>query len=350
MNVPVDRSTDDLLAAIGCRLSKLRRVEHRIDLSLVRSCLVVSALWHSPERCPICSEVLLLTHLDLLLSLVSLSHLDLLHLVSSHAIGDLLAVLRLTWVLLLAVGPLVLITVASSHTVATLMASIGVVRSGAIVVVAATWVLMTDDPVQRHSSSRSDIGSISIVLLWPVALTHRTSTAHHATNPVATSLLIHLVTTLQLVHEETEGGDQLDQVRVLRAHDVHLVLLIGFLVDLLFEVQAAGLLGLDEGDEEVPPLEENLRGCLLGRSGRLTISEAHESHASICEDLGVVHVAELGEEVRQLLLGRRRVHILDDQVHVHHGLLPLVGLLGDLLLALVFRLELADVDATLDLV
>lgn len=50
--------------------------------------------------------------------------------------------------------------------------------------------------------------------------------------------------------------------------------------------------------------------------------------------LDVVDVAELSEEVFKLLLGGRRVHVLDDQVHVHHGLLPLVSLLGDLLLPL----------------
>lgn len=263
MNVLVDGSTDDLLAAVGCRLSKLRRVEHRIDLSLIHSCLVPSRR-HGPERCPIASEALV--HLDLLLSLVRLSHLDLLHLVRSHTIGHLAASGVLLLALVLAVGPVVLVAV-PSHTVTSLMASIGVVRPWAIVVVATAWVLVANYAVEGHASGGSDLSSIAIVLLWPTALPHRAPTAHHATDPVATSLLVHLITTLQLVHEEAEGGDQLDQVSVLGTHDVHLMLLIGFLVDLLLEVQATRLLGLDKGYEKVSPLKENLRGCLLGRAG-----------------------------------------------------------------------------------
>ena len=49
------------------------------------------------------------------------------------------------------------------------------------------------------------------------------------------------------------------------------------------------------------------------------------------------------------MLGARAVHVLDDQVHVHHGLLPLIGLLGDLLHALLFGLGFADDDPALDL-
>lgn len=112
------------------------------------------------------------------------------------------------------------------------------------------------------------------------------------------------------------------------------MLLISLLVNFLLEVQSTGLFGLHEVDKQVPPFEENLCGSLLGGSGRFTVSEAHKGHGGISMQLDVVDVAELSEEVFKLLLGGRRVHVLDDQVHVHHGLLPLVSLLGDLLLPL----------------
>ena len=49
------------------------------------------------------------------------------------------------------------------------------------------------------------------------------------------------------------------------------------------------------------------------------------------------------------MLGRRWVYVFNDEVHVHHGLLPLVGLLGDLLLPLLFAFGLADENPALDL-
>ena len=66
--------------------------------------------------------------------------------------------------------------------------------------------------------------------------------------------------------------------------------------------------------------------------------------------LDVVDVAELGEEIGHFLLCRRGVHVLHDEVHVHHRLLPLISLFGHLLLPLLLALEFADVQAALELI
>lgn len=48
-----------------------------------------------------------------------------------------------------------------------------------------------------------------------------------------------------------------------------------------------------------------------------------------------------------LLLCCRGLYILDDEVHVHHRLFPLVSLLGDFLLSLLLGLGLTDDNASL---
>mmetsp|Transcript_10141 Transcript_10141/g.13769 ORF Transcript_10141/g.13769 Transcript_10141/m.13769 type:complete len:143 (-) Transcript_10141:1302-1730(-) len=71
-----------------------------------------------------------------------------------------------------------------------------------------------------------------------------------------TSLLA--ATNLQLVHEEAKRRDQLEQVLILATHNVHLVLLVSLLVDLLLEVESSRLLRLHESNEEVAALKEDL--------------------------------------------------------------------------------------------
>ena len=181
------------------------------------------------------------------------------------------------------------------------------------------------------------IGALALLVALAVALVHGASTTLLTTN-------------LQLVHQQAKRGDQLDQIGIFGAHDVHLVLLVGFLVDLLLKVEPASLPWLDKGNIKVATFEEDLCRSLLCSSSRLTIGEADESHGSLVEQLDIVHVAKLQEELTKLFFARGRIDVLYNEVHVHHRLLPLIGRACNFKLALLFRLGLADVDTPRDIV
>ena len=136
---------------------------------------------------------------------------------------------------------------------------------------------------------------------------------------------------------------------VLGAHLMHLVLFVGLLVHLLFKVEHASFLGLHKSGIQMTTLVENLTDCLLRSTRRLSISEAHKGHACLRHHLHVVDVAKLREEVSELVLGGRRLNILDDQIQEHHRLFPLIGLFGDLNLPLLLGLGLTDEQASLQL-
>ena len=128
------------------------------------------------------------------------------------------------------------------------------------------------------------------------------------------------------------------------------MLLVRLLVNFLLKMQPARLPRLHKRNEKVPALEEDLGRGLLGCPSRLAVSEADKGHGGILVHLDVVDVAELREEVCQLLLCRGGVNVLHYQVHVHHRLLPLIGLFGHLLLPLLLALEFANVQAALQLI
>lgn len=110
------------------------------------------------------------------------------------------------------------------------------------VAVGSAVVLTTTpyDAVEGHTTiaSRCSAASVLVVLTTTsitVVLPHSYRTTAHTASAV---LMIcgHLIANLQLTHEKAERGDQLNQVSVFRAHDMHLVLFIGLLVYLLLEV------------------------------------------------------------------------------------------------------------------
>ena len=236
MHVLVDGSADNLLAGIGRRLSELLRVKHAVDLLLVHLRLLEGSLL----------LLLLLRLLALHLHRHRLSHLlvlVLVHLVVASLVANLLRLsrcLRLSLVahLLVVVDTLVgyLAVLLMAVTIATAVPLAGVL---------AVLDLVADDPIKR--------------LLAHVAVTLLPSHGYRV-HPAR------LIAALQLIHQEAQRGDQLDQIRILGPHDVHLVLLVGLLVHLLFEVKTSGLSWLRKGHVEMPALEEDLGGGLLGSS------------------------------------------------------------------------------------
>lgn len=75
---------------------------------------------------------------------------------------------------------------------------------------------------------------------------------------------LHVVPLADLSHDHSERSNQGDEVLVLGAENVHLVLLVSLLVHLLLEVEPSLLLGLTEVGVEVTAFEETIIGCLLG--------------------------------------------------------------------------------------
>ena len=115
-------------------------------------------------------------------------------------------------------------------------------------------IAITNEPIHRHGAIRRRSHVIGHGLL-----PHATSTM------VTTALCVsNLATHLQLVHQQAKRGDQLDQISIFRAQNVHLVLFIGLFVNLLFKMQSASLSWLHKGYEKVSTFEQDLRCCLLG--------------------------------------------------------------------------------------
>ena len=129
-----------------------------------------------------------------------------------------------------------------------------VVMASAVGVVAIVWsmtvparvavgsavVLTTPyNTVERHTTIVSRCGASSVLVVLAstsiTVLSHTHRTAAHTASAV---LMIcgHLIANLQLTHQKAKRGDQLNQVGVLRAHDMHLVLFISLLVYLLLKM------------------------------------------------------------------------------------------------------------------
>ena len=74
----------------------------------------------------------------------------------------------------------------------------------------------------------------------------------HLANPSAWLLI---VTNLQLVHQEAKTRDQCDQICISATDHLHLMLGVGFLVNFLLKLEAAGLTRFHVGDIEAASLE-----------------------------------------------------------------------------------------------
>ena len=81
----------------------------------------------------------------------------------------------------------------------------------------------------------------------------------HVVAPLPIMVAVHA----QLVHDDAKRSDQLEEIVVLGAHDVELVLLVSLLVHLLFIVEPPLLFGLTVVCIERATFEEHLRGGLL---------------------------------------------------------------------------------------
>lgn len=270
----IDCSAYNFLTRISRRLHELLRVEHLIDLLGVGDLSAVG-------------EALFCARLSVLLPVVHRCHLLLClqvgscggmwHLVWSRMHRHLRLLTRCLGLMTLAMHPPLLIAVGVSA-------------------ITTSHLTIASTVVQRlaglHATHR--VSSLSLLVVLAVVSTN----CGHGRYPAL------LATNLQLVHEQSERGDELDEVSVFGTHDVHLVFLIRFLVNLLLEVKATSFLRLDERHEQVPTFEEDLRCCLLCGASRLSVGEADEGHGRFAHQLYVVDVAELEEELSQLLFSR----------------------------------------------
>ena len=89
--------------------------------------------------------------------------------------------------------------------------------------------------------------------------------------------------------------------------------------------------------------EHELTAGLLGLSSTFPVLERHEARHRLWQHLDAVHLAELREEVPDLIFSGTLINIFYDQAQFLHGLFELVSLLLQFFLSLLLRLELGNI-------
>ena len=170
-----------------------------------------------------------------------------------------------------------------------------------------------------------------LVVLLRLSLPHlrakRTTSLRHTA-----MLFLHrtLSRVRKLAHKHSKGSNQRNEVLILGTQYRHLVPFESFLVHFLLLLKLASFARFNVGDEQIAIFEGNLRAGEFGSTSSLTIFETHESHLTVRVEFHIRNDPILLEKLLQFRFRGLRIHISDQQIQVHHRLLELVGLLGDL--------------------
>lgn len=154
------------------------------------------------------------------------------------------------------------------------------------------------------------------------------------------------VVVLDLAHQQTQAGYQLDDILVVALHLALLLLVELGAVPLLLLSLLSLLFWLAEVNLKSASTDCQIIALTAG-AGRVTIIETHEAKACFWNQLDRFDLAKVLEVRHELVLGDFRVHILDNKVQEMHAPLKLVSCLLELLLALLLGLELCDKETSL---
>lgn len=150
---------------------------------------------------------------------------------------------------------------------------------------------------------------------------------------------------LKLTHQHAERSDQRNHILVAALVLGGLCLVVDAAVPNGLLLLLARLFRLTVEDVEGSVPEDEVL-ILFGHSCRLSLSEAHEAHTCLRDQLRASDFSKVAEKGLKLLLGRLRVNIAHNQVQHLHAPLEQVSRPLQLCLALQLRFGLTNVELT----